>query len=120
MTVTPGGGPPDRVHVGDALVARVAAGRARRVPGVVGLRADLSQTLLAVAGSVLGRPQEAEGVSATVDGETADVAVTVVTRLGHNCRDLAQEVQRAVAAEVAAYTGLEVVVRVTVAEVLLD
>ena len=48
------------------------------------------------------------------------VALTVVTRLGHNCRDLAQAVQRAVAAEIAGYTGLVATVTVTIAEVLLD
>ena len=48
------------------------------------------------------------------------VALTVVTRLGHNCRDLAQAVQREVAAEIAGYTGLAATVTVTIAEVLLD
>jgi uncharacterized alkaline shock family protein YloU len=112
-----------RMHVGDAVVARVAAERARRVPGVVALRADLAQALLGLAGSALGQHQGAlptEGVSAAVQGGAAEVSVTVVTRLGHNCRDLAQEVQRAVHAEVGAYTGLDVLVRVTVVDVLLE
>ena len=39
-----------RMHVGDTLVARVAAHRARQVPGVVALRADLAQALLDVMG----------------------------------------------------------------------
>lgn len=117
--------PPVRLHVGDAVVARVAAHRARRVPGVVALRADLTQALLGLAGSVLhpDRPPGAlptDGVHAAVHDGLAEVSITLATRLGHNCRDLAQAVQREVAAEVAAYTGLDVVVRVTVAEVLLD
>jgi uncharacterized alkaline shock family protein YloU len=112
-----------RVHVGDAVVARVAARSARGVPGVLALRADLAQTLLGLAGSVLRQDTgalPAEGVSAAVHGDTAEVSVTVVTRLGHNCRDLAQAVQRTVAADVAGYTGLEVLVSVTVADVSLD
>jgi uncharacterized alkaline shock family protein YloU len=116
-------GPDVRVHVGDAVVARVAARSARGVPGVVALRGDLPQTLLGVGRSVLGQedgPLPADGVGAAVDGDGATVSVTVVTRLGHNCRDLAQAVQRAVAADVAAYTGLDVLVTVTVADVLLD
>ena len=48
------------------------------------------------------------------------VALTVVTGLGQNCRDLAQAVQRAVAAEIAGYTGLVARVTVTISEVLLD
>lgn len=121
--MTEPGIPPVRVHVGDAVVARVAAARARRVPGVVALRADLAQALLGLAGTVLSTGRDllpTDGVHAAVHGDTAEVAITLATRLGHNCRDLCVEVQRAVAAEVAAYTGLEVTVSVTVAEVLLD
>jgi uncharacterized alkaline shock family protein YloU len=116
-------GPPVRLHVGDSAVARIAAQRARDVPGVVALRADLTQALLGLAGSVLGHQRERlppDGVTASVEGTTADITVTVVTRLGHNCRDLARAVQQEVAAEVAAQTGLQAHVRVTVADVLLD
>lgn len=117
--------PAVRVHIGDAVVARVAARRARRVPGVVALRADLAQALLGIAGSVLGDRGDrerlsADGVNAVVHGGSAEVSVTIVTRLGHNCRDVAQAVQREVAAEVSTYTGLDVLVRVTVADVLLS
>ena len=122
--------PPVRLHVGDAVVARVAAHHARRVPGVVALRPDLAQALLGLAGSAiarrLGHPDRdrgalpADGVHAAVQDGAAEVSITLATRLGHNCRDVAQAVQREVAAEVHAYTGLDVVVRVTVAEVLLD
>ena len=118
------------VHVGDAVVARIAAERARRVPGVVALRADLGQALLGLAGSVLLRDAlhrdrgagtlPTDGVQAQVHGGSADVTVVLATRLGHNCRDLAQAVQVAVADEVRAYTGLDAVVRVVVSDVLLD
>ena len=96
------------VHVGDALVARIAAEAATGVPGVVGLRGDLAGALLELAGSVLRRRGPAAGVTARVDGRQADVTLGVVTRLGHNCRDVAQQVQRAVGAAVEAYTGLDV------------
>ncbi|GAA3242301.1 hypothetical protein GCM10017691_46280 [Pseudonocardia petroleophila] len=113
------------MHVGDAVVARVAAHRARRVPGVVALRADLTQALLGLADSVLHPDRDtgalpADGVHAQVHGGSVEVTITLATRLGHNCRDVAQSVQREVAAEVAAYTGLDAVVSVVVAEVLLD
>lgn len=119
-------GPPEvRVRVGDAVVARVAAHRARRVPGVVALRADLTQALLGLAGSVLHPDRDtgalpADGVHAAVRDGTVEITITLATRLGHNCRDVAQDVQREVSAEVAAYTGLDAVVSVVVAEVLLD
>jgi uncharacterized alkaline shock family protein YloU len=114
---------PVRMHVGDAVVARVAARHARAVPGVVALRADLAQALIGIAGTVLGQDRSwlpADGVTAAVHGSSAEVQVTVVTRLGHNCRDLARAVQREVAAGVHAYTGLDVRVAVTIADVLLD
>jgi uncharacterized alkaline shock family protein YloU len=91
--------PPVRFHVADAVVTRVARRRARQVPGVVDVR---------------------HGATATVAGGGAEVALGIVTRLGHNCRDLAQAVQREVAAELAAYAGLTAVVAVTVEDVLLD
>ena len=111
------------LHIGDSAVARIAEQRARRVPGVVALRADLAQALLGVAGSVLGPDRHrrpTDGVSAAVHGPSAEISVTIATRLGHNCRDLAHAVQREVTAAVAEQTGLDVLVRVTVAEILLD
>ncbi len=120
----PVGGPPAvRVHVGDAVLAKVAAHTARGMPGVVALRADLAQALLGIADAVLGQEGSwlpADGVSVGGDAGSVEVSVTIVTRLGHNCRDLIGSVQREVAAAVAAYTGLDVAVSVTVAEVLLD
>lgn len=114
-----------RMRVGDAVVARVAAQRARKVPGVVALRADLTQALLGLADSVLSGDRErgtipADGVHAQVHGTSAEVTITLATRLGHNCRDVAQAVQVAVADEVRTYTGLDTLVRVVVAEVLID
>lgn len=117
--------PPVRFHVGDQAMARIAARAARRVPGVVGLRPDLQQTLLGIAGSWTSAapvPPElrSEGVAAAVHGDTAEVNVSVVTRLGHRCRDVASAVRRAVAEDVRATTGLEVTVRVTIADIALD
>jgi uncharacterized alkaline shock family protein YloU len=111
-----------RLNVGDSAVARIAARRAALVPGVVALRADLAQALLGVAGSMLGQDRSrlsTDGVNAVVRDQAAEVSITIATRLGHNCRDLAQAVQREVAAEVAAQTGLDVTVRVTIVDVLL-
>lgn len=124
MTAGPTGpAPPVQIRISDTLVARVAARCALLTPGVVALHADLGQALLGIAGSVWGpdasRPPPA-GASAAVGDGTVAVTLTVATRIGHNCRDLAQALQRDVAAEVAAYTGLRAVVTVTIAEVLLD
>lgn len=116
--------PTVRFHVGDPVVARVAAQRARRVPGVVALRADLAQALLGLAEGVLRSDRAgalpADGVHAAVRGDTAEVTITLATRLGHNCRDVAQAVQVAVTEELRAYAGIEALVRVVVAEVLID
>jgi uncharacterized alkaline shock family protein YloU len=115
--------PEIRLRVGDSAVARIAAQRAALVPGVVGLRADLAQVLLGVAGTVLGQDRSrlpTDGVNAVVHGGSVEVSVTLVTRLGHNCRDVARAVQEGVAAEVATQTGLTASVTVTIADVLLD
>ena len=119
---------PVRLHVGEAAVAAIATAAALRVPGVVALRSDLRsdlpQALLGRAGSVLGRGQGSRraGVDAVVDDDhgTTDLRVTIVTRLGHNCRDLANAVQQSVTQAVTAQSGLAARVHVTVAEVVFD
>lgn len=117
--------PQVRLHVDERAVASIAADAARRVPGVVALRPALARALVGLAGSMLGGPRSAsDGVDvAVVDEEgasTAAVTVTVATRLGHNCRDLAAAVQQAVTLAVSEQTGLAAHVQVTVAEVLLS
>jgi uncharacterized alkaline shock family protein YloU len=110
-----------RLHVSEAAVASIAAAVAQRVPGVVALRADLARAPAGFAGSMLGRARStSDGVHVTLAGDEADVRVTIATRLGYNCRDLAVAIQEAVALAVAEQTGLAVRVGVTVAEVLLD
>jgi uncharacterized alkaline shock family protein YloU len=80
------------LHVTDAARASVAAAAARAVPGVAAARADLAPPL---------------------------VRVTVAVRLGDNCRDLAEAVQRAVTHMLAELTGQTAPVEVLVAEVVL-
>lgn len=94
-------------RVGERLVARLAAHRALDVPGVLALRPD-------VLGLFSRRP---DGVTAAVVDGRAEVSVTIATRLGHRCADVAVDVQRAVADAVTAYTGLSTTVSVTIAEV---
>jgi uncharacterized alkaline shock family protein YloU len=115
------GGPsaPTRVELGDAAVARIAAAVAREVPGVVSLRPDLGQALLGLAGSLIGDGGPPPGATAAVQGGRAEISLTVVTTVGHNARDLCTAVQRAVAERVRADAGLDSVVAVTVADVLL-
>jgi uncharacterized alkaline shock family protein YloU len=106
--------PPVRVHVSDTVVARVAEMRARQVPGVVALRGDRT------GAQPWSRGRAVDGVDATVRGGAAVVSVAVVTRLGHNCREVAQAVQREVAREVTSFTGIAATVTVTVADVLME
>lgn len=108
-----------RARIGDAAVARIAAAVAAEVPGVVALRPDLGQTLLSLAGSLLGDPTAGTGATAVVTGDRVDVTVTLVTTLGHNARDLCAAVQRAVAERIRADTALAAVVTVTVADILV-
>jgi uncharacterized alkaline shock family protein YloU len=83
------------LHVADAALVSMATAAARAVPGVLGLRADRS-----------ARPESL-------------VRVRIVVRLGDNCRDVAEAVQRAVTHTLAELAGRTVAVEVTVAEVLL-
>ena len=79
------------LHLADTARASMAAAAARAVPGVAAARADLAAPL---------------------------VRVTVAVRLGDNCRDLAEAVQRAVTHMLAELTGQTAPVEVLVAEVV--
>ena len=80
------------LHVADAAVTSVAAAAARQVPRVVAAHADLAAEL---------------------------VRVTISVRLGDNCRDVAQAVQRGVTHTLAELAGRTALVEVTVAELVL-
>ena len=80
------------LHVADAALAALAAPAARGVPGVAAARA-------APAGEL--------------------VRVTVAVRLGDNCRDVAEAVQRGATQTLAELAGRTALVEVTVAEVVL-
>ena len=80
------------LHVADAAVTSVAAAAARQVPGVVAARADLAAEL---------------------------VRVRIAVRLGDNCRDVAEAVQRGVTHTLAELAGRTALVEVTVAELVL-
>lgn len=110
---------PVRLIIEDAAVARLAAARAARVPGVAALRPDPARTAGALPGA--DRPSRAaDGVGVVVHGDATEITVAIVTRLGDNCRDVAVAVQRAVRAELSEQAGLAVRVTVTIADVLLD
>lgn len=120
--------PPDgahthpQLHVSDTVVARVAAYHACRVPGVRRLRPDLAQSMTSIATRLL-RPHDGEhriptdGVTATVEDGRATVSIALVTQWGRNCRDIAEQVQDHVAAEVHSYTGLPTTVSITITDV---
>ena len=80
------------LHVADAAVASIAAAAARGVPGVVAARADLAAEL---------------------------VRVTIAVRLGDNCREAAEAVQRRVTHTLAELAARTAQVEVTVAEIIL-
>jgi len=83
------------LHAEDAALVSIAAAAARAVPGVVEAHADRSPRL------------------------ESPFRVRIVVRLGDNCRDLAEAVQRGVTHTLAEQAGQTVTVEVTVAEVLL-
>ncbi|MEJ8279044.1 Asp23/Gls24 family envelope stress response protein [Pseudonocardia spirodelae] len=115
---------PTTVTVSDLAVARVAARRARAVPGVAVLMGDVTQTLLGLAADWLPRdpvPEELRlhGLVASVQDGRAEIRVTVGVRFGVQCAELAEQVRREVAEEVARVCGLPARVRVTVADIVL-
>jgi len=117
----------EQVQVADTVLARVAAYYARTVPGVVNLQPGLSQSVAGLAGTLLGpAPQgdprlSTDGVTIEVDPNgLAHIEIAAVTRLGHNCRDVAEAVQQQVTSQVRAHTGRTAVVTVTITDIDLN
>jgi uncharacterized alkaline shock family protein YloU len=61
-----------------------------------------------------------DGVTATVEHGHAKISITLVTRWGRNCRDIAEQVQDHVAEQVYSYTGLPATVSITITDVDYD
>ena len=116
---------PPQLHVSDTVVARVAAYHACRVPGVLRLRPNLAQSMASIA-TRLFPPRDGEhriptdGVTAVIEDGHAEINITLITRWGHNCRDIAEQVQGQVAQEVHSYTGLPATVTITITDVSYD
>jgi uncharacterized alkaline shock family protein YloU len=83
---------PVALHVADAAVTSIATAAARGVPGVAAARAQLAEPL---------------------------VRVTIAVRLGDNCRDVAEAVQRVVTHALAELAARTAQVEVVVAEIIL-
>lgn len=117
--------PPDgeqasqQLHISDTVVARVAAYHAYRVPGVRRLRPNLAQSMTSIATRLLpprdGEPRiSTDGVTAIVEKGRTEISITLVAQYGHNCCDIAEQVQNQVAEQVRSYTGLTTTVNVTI------
>lgn len=123
---TRGDGQPPRatLHVGAAAVARIAAYYTRRVPGVLALQPALPQYLTGIVDQIIRHhppePDFATG-GVTVDIDTAagraHVSITVITRIGINCRTIAAAIQHDVAEQILAHTQLTAHVAITIADI---
>jgi len=123
------------VQVADTVLARVAAYYARgRVvcrprtgPTTGASSRTAAKAWPALAGTLLGpAPQgdprlSTDGVTIEVDPNgLAHIEIAAVTRLGHNCRDVAEAVQQQVTSQVRAHTGRTAVVTVTITDIDLN
>jgi len=86
---------PVTLHVADAALVSIATATARGVTGVLGLRGDRSPRVESL------------------------VRVRIIVRLGDNCRDVAEAVQRGATQTLAELAGRTALVEVTVAELVL-
>jgi uncharacterized alkaline shock family protein YloU len=117
---TPAGGTPasqrGTTTVAGAVVAKVASGAVRAVPGVHAVGGAGARAAGAVRGRLTGSPgASTQGVSVAVDSESAAVAVELVAEHGSSLPAVAQEVRRSVAEAVQSLVGL----RVTAVDVLV-
>jgi uncharacterized alkaline shock family protein YloU len=113
------------LFVSDLVVARLAAGAAGEVPGVVRLR---PRPLLALAGLIRrdepdeagGGPVPTDGVTVSVADGMAEVSLDVVVRYGDVCPTVATEIQELVARRLSDEAGLASAVTVHIVDIDLD
>jgi len=114
------------VRVADTVIARIAAHYTRQVPGVAALHPGMAQSMLGLAGRLLGSRREVAetlstaGVSVDIDGQAARIAITVILRAGYNCRDTAEAIQTHVSDHITTQTGLATIVTVTITDIEFD
>lgn len=119
----PDAGPGVDVRITDTVIARIAAYYTRQVPGVAALHPGMAQSMLGLAGRLLGSRREVAdtlstaGVTVDVDGQTTRIAVAVTLRAGYNCRDTAEAIQTQVGDHVTTQTGVATIVTVTITDI---
>ena len=86
------------------------------------MRPDLAQSMASITTRLFPPHDDKDrisidGVTATVEDGRAEISLTLVTRWGRNCRDIAEQVQDQVAEQVRSYTGLPAAVSVTITDI---
>jgi len=114
------------IRVADTVIARIAAYYTRQVPGVAALHPGMAQSMLGLAGRLLGSRREVAetlstaGVTVDADDQAARIAITAILRAGYNCRDTAEAIQTQVGAHITTQTGLATIVTVTITDIEFD
>jgi uncharacterized alkaline shock family protein YloU len=118
---TPEPDPGIEVHVGEAVLTRIAGHYARQVHGVAALRPRLIQGVLGMAGRLargqFAAPWPVAGIETTVDGQEARIEITLSVQPGYNCRGVAETIQQQVRTQISAQTGLAATVGITITDI---
>jgi uncharacterized alkaline shock family protein YloU len=103
--------------IADEVVEKVAGIAARSVDGVFDLGGDTARVLSAVRERLhLGGESKAQGVSVRLDGEQADVRLTLVVQYGFVISSVCEQVRAQVIGAIETMLGLEV----TGVDILVD
>jgi len=92
------------IHIAGRAVSVIAAIAAAQVEGVVMLHSNLADSVAAM----LGKGASAKGISTSINGDIAEIRVSLVVRYGSRIPDIALRVQEAVKENVEAMTGYNV------------
>jgi uncharacterized alkaline shock family protein YloU len=109
------------VRIGEPVITTVAGHYARKVPGVAALRPKLIHGMLSLAGRLAHgqatEPWSAAGIQTTTDGQNTQIEITLSSRSGYNCRELAETIQHQVRTRIATLTGLAATVGITITDI---
>lgn len=92
------------IHISEEVLAAIAAAAAQEIEGVAGLAANLSSDIA----ERLGKKNNAKGVRVAMNGEEAEVSLSILMTYGSKIAEVGQAVQEGVRNAIESMAGLSV------------
>ena len=90
------------VMISEEVIASIAALSVRDVEGVYGLSATATLDI----SNIIGKKNLRKGIRVVINGEDVEISCNLIVNLGTSVMKVAEDVQKAIADEITAMTGI--------------